>query len=337
MKGSFGLLNSGYIWLKWWRTWRTLPVLSWVRAAGLYRAGKFDRAEKFYLMGIESHPNHPAHLCARLDLAYCHFRTGKLEEAEKQLKFVVTRMKNAREAYIRLAKLQLWGGRSLEAAWTLRRACREFVGDEELISNLIIACIDHGGPAHLVSEGERLAAALPESARTSARLRASLARLRVTRGERQEGRAELESLCMDQNAGLEALLLFSETLLEDGHVAHARLELRRALCLEANHPRVLSLLAEAYLRSGDHYSPEYSKQLATSACQNSGWLSAREMHILAEAYYHCGDNASALIIAEKAKRIGTKLLGEYRHVKNLERLIDALGATSTLHLKSRVL
>ena len=73
---------------KWWKTWKTIPILEWVQAAALFRSGEYRLAEKFYRKGLKRHPNHIAHHCARLDLAYCLFKLGRLAEAEQELKQV---------------------------------------------------------------------------------------------------------------------------------------------------------------------------------------------------------------------------------------------------------
>ncbi|MBX7139112.1 MAG: tetratricopeptide repeat protein [Oligoflexia bacterium] len=331
------IFSNIYVLSKWWKTWKTLPVLPWVRAASLYRAGKFDRAEAFYRKGIKRAPNHPAQFCARLDLAYCLFKSGKIEDAEKELRFVVTRLKKGREAPLRLARLQLWSGRSLEAAWTLRKALNEEPADLDILSTFMLAVLEHGGPSYLWNEALNGWRALNEQQKQTPRMRALRARFALVMGEVGEYRNDLEKTALNTDAPFEALLLFSETLLEEGKVAHARMELRRVLALEPNHPRTLSMLAEVYLRSGPFYNPEFAQQLASSACQSSGWLSAREMHILAEAYYHSGDNVSALNIANKARQCGSRLLGEYRHMMSLERLIEALNAAPAGPAKVKVL
>ncbi|NDC38365.1 MAG: hypothetical protein EBZ48_09980, partial [Proteobacteria bacterium] len=118
-------------------------------------------------------------------------------------------------------------------------------------------------------------------------------------------------------------------LLTEGEVMPARRLLRRALVKLPENPQILSLLAQSYLQSGALYNAEYARQLATEACQRSEWSSPRELHILAEAFYHIGDKASALIIASKAKEEGSRLLGSYRDVKSLDQLIDNLS-TGTL-------
>jgi len=336
MQAERKIFNNLYVLSRWWRTWKTIPVISWVRGAALYRQGKFEAAEKYYLKGLEKNSAHPAEYCARLDLAYCQFKIGKLEEAEEQLRFVAARIKNAREAHLRLARLKLWSGRGLEAAWTLRRLLREEPKDAEIVSAFLFAVLDSGAPKYMWTEALREFKELNEEQAKDPRVRAVRARCAIIRGEAGTWREELENIALQPEAPFEAILLFAETLLEEGKVSYARMELRRALILEPNHPRTLSMLAEIYLRSGPFYNPQYAEQLASTACRHSGWLSAREMHILAEAYYHSADHVSALIIANKAKQMGSKLLGNYPHISGLERLIENLKSSQTVWLKSRV-
>lgn len=316
--------------IKWWRTWGTLPVMPWVRAAHFYRLGKYTLAEKSYEAGLKKYRGHPAELCARLDLAYCLFKAQKFEEAEKHLRTVTAQLPTSREAFLRLGKLQQWTGRTLDAAWTMRRALKSVGLDEEILAFFLLAVLENEGPAYMLREAIDYVHALPEPGATNARLRAGLVRARFSDPrQKKSAQKELEQLACQPDAPLESIVLFAEALLAEGAIDAARQQLRRAMIIEPDHPRVLSLCAESYLKSGEFYNPDYARQLATSACQNSGWLSPREMHVLAESYFHTGDKVSALIMAEKAKQVGSRLLGEYRNVKNLERLIEELS-TGTL-------
>ena len=158
--------------------------------------------------------------------------------------------------------------------------------------------------------------------------RAGLAYLSLERGREEEGRAELESICEAEQCPAEALILLAKVLLDEEKVAQARRLLRRALAVLPDNPCILSLLAKSYLVGGPLYNAEYAKQLATQACQKAEWSSPRDMHILAESFYHSGDKVSALIIASKAREEGNRLLGSYRDVKSLDELIDSLSTGS---------
>ena len=311
----------------WWRTWRTLPVITWVRAAALYRAGNFVQAQKMYEKGLEKYRGHPAEYCARLDLAYCLFKIREFEEAEKHLRYVVTNYPNSREGYVRLAKLQLWTGHPLDASWTVRRAIRQLELDAELVAYFIISVLENGGPSYLIREALEACDKVGNN-RDNPDFVAACARLDMIRGNEEKGRQELEALTKRIDVSFQALILFAEVLLSEGEITRARRELKRAMQAEPENPRVLSLFAEVYLSDGAFYNPQFAVQLATQACQNTNWTSPRAMHVLAESFYATGDKVSALVMASKARKEGTRLLGEYKDVRNLDRLIENLTGQS---------
>ncbi len=311
---------------RWWNTWKTFPVMSWVKAAACYRRGSFAEAERLYKKGIDLNPNHPARFSARVDLAYCLFKEQKFVEAEEQLRYVSVHSPSSREAHVRLAKIQMWMGHALDAAWTMRRALGKITPDSEMVALFILAVVENGGPLYLLREAMFAYEKLSPEQRMTPLLEAAQARLSMLRGEDTRARVKLEKIATMDKAPFEAVLLFAEFLLREGRISDARDHLRTALAVCPDHPRVLSLLAESYLKSGDSYSPDYARQLATSACQNTNWSSPRDMHVLAESNYHVGDKISALLIASKAKEVGSRLLGTYRDVKNLEKLIETLSS-----------
>jgi tetratricopeptide (TPR) repeat protein len=311
---------------KWWKTWNTLPVWSWERAASHYRAGRFEIAERLYRLGLKRKASHPAHFCARLDLAYCLFKLGHLEDAEHNLRYVTTHLPASREAFVRLARLQMWSGHALEAAWTIRRALRSIDVDPELAALFLFAVLENGGPGYLLDEAIEANKRIETEGDDFPRLQAARARLEMVRGQYDAGREVLEKVAESENAPFESIVVYAEVLLAEGEIALARRHLRRAMAASPDYPRVLSLLAETYLKSGDFYNGEYAKQLAIGACQLTNWTSPREMHVLAESYYHTGDRISALVVASKAKQAGTRLMGTYRGVRGLDQLIESLSS-----------
>ncbi|MCB0335587.1 MAG: hypothetical protein KDD62_04755 [Bdellovibrionales bacterium] len=104
---------------KWWSAWGTLPVITWVKAAAYYKAGQFEVAKAYYERGLQRHPQHPAADCARMDASYCLFRMRDFVGAEKHLRVVLNNMPENKDASIRLARLHLWTGNYVEAAWTI--------------------------------------------------------------------------------------------------------------------------------------------------------------------------------------------------------------------------
>lgn len=314
------------LYLHWWKTWKTLPVRSWVKGAAAYRASNFIEAERHYIKGLESHPHHPARYSARLDLAFCLFKNGKFLAAEEQLQQVTTFCPEFREAYVRLSQLQLWIGHSSEAAWSVRRAIQKIGIDPELVGLLLLAVLDSGGPVYLMQEAVKLAHQMEAEKRTHPILETALARLHIVTGEGERDSAHLARIASSSSASLEAIVLYAETLLEEERVPVAQQYLRRALMIRPDHPRVLSLMAHSYLRAGESYNPPYAVQLAVTSCQGTGWSSPREMHILAEAYYRSGDKVAALVVASRAKLAGNRPWGTYRYAKNLEKLIESLSS-----------
>jgi len=307
---------------QWWKTWKTLPILPWIKGAVFFRAGKYQLAIKSYEKGIKNYKKHPARYCARMDLAYCLFKEKKFEEAEKHLKYVISALPRSKEAYIRLAKLQIWIGHSLDAAWTIRRALNTLPLSAELAELFLYAVLDNGGPPFLLQEAVQAVTALSKEERQEKSLLAVRARFLLTRGKKEKALKVLEKIVSEEAPAFDSLLIYAGELLEDNQVERARIFLHRALKKSPEHPRVLSLLAESYLKSGSNYNAEYALQLATQACQSSKWLSPREMHILAEAYYHQSDKMSALIIATRARQEGDRLLGTYPQSAVLDQLID---------------
>jgi tetratricopeptide (TPR) repeat protein len=317
---------------KWWVTWKSLPVISWIKAASLFRAKQYSKALEFYKEGLVRHSKHPAAYCARLDLAYCYFKQGSLLEAEEELRFLCTGFPELKEAHKRLARLQIWTGQSLEAAWTMKRAAGRLQKkgkslDPECAALFVFAALESDAPAFVLKEAiaiARQAAVNCEGEKDSAMLAAARAYTLVKRGDRNRGLMALEEIVGGRHAPFEALIFYIETLLDDNRIEKARYELRKAVSVAPRCPRVLSLLAEAYLKTGGIYNAQYAIQLATAACQEGGWQSPREMHVLARAYLKFGDRISALVVASKARDAGSKLLGSYYNTRCLNRLIADL-------------
>jgi tetratricopeptide (TPR) repeat protein len=313
------------LYYRWWKTWKRFPVFSWVRASSLYRAGRYDLAIEQYQKGLKSNTDHPARQSARLDLAYCYFKVRRFKDALDILKTIINEDHLNRDAYLRTARIQSWMGHSLDAAWTMRRALQRLEPDPELVALFLLNVVEHDGTAYLVQEAFKYGEKLDPAYKDHPLLKTAYAKAQLYTGDRDQGRAQLLSICSQVNAPCDAFVLNAEILVKEGNIAEARHELKKAMSIIPDHPRVLSLSAETYLTSGPFYNNDYAKQLATLACQSSQWCSPRDLHILAEAYFHCGDKISALVIASKAKQAGSQILGTYRDFKNLEKLIETLS------------
>ncbi len=322
------MLTRISLYLQWARTWKTMPVLSWVRANNYYKQKRFDIACHYYKIGLEKSPNHVASYAARLDLAYCLFKLKKFDEAQEHLRTIINVMPHYREAHLRFARIQSWIGHSLDAAWTVRRAIQQFKPDKDLVALFLYNIVEHEGTSYLIHEAVQYAQELKDTQSQNLLLDTAFAKLDYTRGNKASAKEILLNICSQVKRPFESVLLLSEIYLSENEVEKSRSELKLLMKKVSDHPRVLSLLAETYLKSGEFYNPEYANQLATSACQNSQWSCPRELHILAESYYHQGDKISALIMASKAKQTGSQLLGSYREIKNLDKLIETLSSST---------
>lgn len=325
MKSINGVKSTFIAYREWIRRWKTWPVRPWIKAAALYRSGRFEEAEPFYRSGLTTHFQHPARISALLDLSHCLFRSRQFDEAEACLRQAVFAAPQEREAYIRLARLQLWLGFATEAAWTMRTALQRVPADPELIAIFITAVVECGGISYLLKEVREHLGSVHIEADIYPRLEVAKARLDILDGDPVDGRTRLAELSARDKAPLDGVIAFASLLLDEGKVAYARHHLHRALTVSPEHPRVLTLLAKSYLTEGAFFEPDYAVQLATTACQVTAWRGIHEMHVLAQAYAFCGERISALLVASRAKDTGRRLLGCYRDAKNLDQLIERLS------------
>lgn len=274
------MFESLKAYLRWWSMWRSVPVHEWIKGAALYRAGKFDRALELYRRGLDKHDHHPAALTARLDYAYCLFQVRRLDAAREELRQVIRSCPTNREARVRLIRLHLWSGQPLEAGFACRRALQSIEPDGEIVGLFLLAALEHNDHQHLLNDAIRSVGSLSPEAKKHPLVRVADARLDLLRGDYQLGKQTLAEIANEPNAPFDGVLLFAELLLEEGNLPHGRHQLRRALRAAPNHPRVLSMLASTYLTQGAFFNAEFGLQLSLAACQNSGWVSPREMHVL---------------------------------------------------------
>lgn len=323
-----GIIRKLHVLNSWIRTWGSMPVFSWVKAASYYRSGNYAKAAELYASGLQRNPDHRAQFCARLDLSYCLFKLKQFEDAESHLRFITTHCPTSREAHVRLARLHLWLGQAHEAAWVLHKALRHIPVDADIAAMYLLAVLENDGPTFLLKEAAEIAQRDDLKSANCARLELALACYAMRCGKYEEARRTIDILASKDGAPFESALIFAELLLEDGELGLARAELRRALAVAPEHPHVLSLMAESYLRGDAPQNIDYAVQLAVQACQASGWRSPREMHTLADAYLRSGDKFAALVVASKAKEVGSKLMAPYREARTLERMIDELSSSS---------
>lgn len=310
--------------------WRALPVSSWVRGAALYRKGSFEAAAKHYEAGLVSHSEHPARNCARMDLAYCLFQLGRLDESERELRKVSTALPRSREVHLRLARLQIWMGRTLDAVWTLRRVIQQGVLDGEVVGLFLFTLLEQKGPQFLFREALEATAKVSPQDQKKPLLQAATLYWEYLNGAGVPARDALIDIACKHRAIPEASVMLAKILLHEEKVAASRRVLREAMIIHPEHPILLTLCAKSYLRDGVHFQPNFARQLAQVACTSSRWKSPATLHVYAEALFYCQDKMSALLVASKAKEEGERVLGKYSDAKDLDQLLHTLSQQATL-------
>lgn len=308
------------------KTWRTLPVLPWIRAARLHRAGQHDAARHLYEQGLERNPTHPAAFCARLDLAHCLLRGQHFSDAEGHLRLLTLQRPDDRTPYIHLVKSKMWQGHFHEAGLMAIRSARRLHPDPELVGLALWCFMSARSCPELVKEVLSVEKLLPSKGRKDNVLpQGVLGWYWYVQGEYRGGIAELRRVSSFGQQSVEVMLAFAEVLLDAGQVGQAREQLHRALGLRPGYPLTLSLLSQCYL-DPDLYEPHYAVQLATEACRASGWRSARFLHILAEALTRTGEYSTAMMMAQKARHEARRVISQYPELAALEELLSDLDS-----------
>lgn len=321
--------NKFALYARWWQTWRSLPVKPWVKAASFYRKGSFKDAAMWYERGLAQYLSHPAHSSARVDLAFCLQKLGRLTEAKQQLRYAINCQPDFREAYLRLARLQLFLGHAVEASWTLRTAIREVQADSELLGLYLFSTLETNSVPDVRNEATRLAESLSDEEQKDSLLKFCLLRMEIESGRVVYAWEELTSFIDREPRCVEAMIYFSRILMRSQQFSMAKGYLDRALSERPEHPAVLTALAAFYLHKSDFLNPAYALQLAQSACQSSGWSNPRALIMLANAYFASGDRGAALLVASKAKEVRSSLLEIFRDEDRLENFIQGLVAEAS--------
>ncbi len=296
-------------WWNWVRTWRALPVRSWIKAEVLFEKGRFPDAVEYYRLGLATASRHPARIAAAAKLAHCLCKTGQFRDAVLTLEKAVREDPSRRDTYVRLTKLDLWLCRPKDAVSAIKECMSRTRPDAEIAGLYLLAALECGESSQGVDEAYSLARQFNTSRSSTPLLRTALARYDLIKGNRHRARSALARLCLEQRTPIEAFVVMGELLLRDGSTEHARKYLRKALSVSPQHPKVQTLLAESYLTEGPTRAPEYALQLASNACRVSQWKHPHSMHVLAEAFYQCGKRTDALLVAHKAREVGSSCQG----------------------------
>lgn len=317
------------LYARWWQTWKSLPVKPWVKAAAFYRGGSFREASLWYQKGLAQNPFHPARFSARVDLAFCLQKLGKLAEAKEHLRYVINNQPDFREAYLRLARLQLLLGHAVEASWTVRSALRFLSTDAELLGLYMFSAFETNSAPDVRNEALRLIDTITNEQHKDSLLKFCLLRREIEAGNIVYAWEELTSFIDSEPRCVEAMLYFSRILIRSQQFSMAKGYLDRALRERPDNPVVLASLAAFYLAKSEFFNAAYALQLAQSACQASEWSNPRALITLANAYFVSGDRGAALLVASRAKDVRSSLLEIFRDEERLESFIQGLSSEAS--------
>lgn len=288
--------------VEWYRMWKTVPVKDWLRAADLFIRGDYSKAADYYRRGLRARPMHPASTCARMDLAYCCYRLGRLDEAIDLLDLLVGQRVNLRDAYLLRSKLAAIVGCPHDGFEVLGIGVEVFPDDVSILSASLHINLSHQLDARRLHECFsrllRLKQQLALEDERQVTLETALAHYELRCGDTEAGDRMLARVLATGAAPYEAVLLRGERLLRLGRILSAREQLTRAMRSAPRNPRPVQLLAETYLVAGYTEEPEFAEQLASVACRLSHWENPECVELLARAYERkCDYNSSDLLKA----------------------------------------
>lgn len=296
--------------LSWYKLWKGIPIVDWIRAAELFRAANFKRAAFYYKRGLDRHPNSRASQCAKLDYGYCLYQENQLLEAVEVLQKLLNSGCQLKDAYLLLAKLQLTLGRTKDAASTMQKALSIAPEDIQVALCYAHVMFDANVPAltmKLVKDFVntfRAKISLEDPVHVA--VDTALATFECRYGDEEVGERLLSRALASGVAPFEAILLRGERWLEQGRIHQAREQLERAAKSCPADPRPYAKLAESYLLQGDFYEPEYAVQLATVSCKCSNWENHLSLDVLRQGYGELKDHDMVELIEERLRTLAPR-------------------------------
>lgn len=302
-----------------------LPVWVWARGDLLWAQHRYQEASSYFHRGTESNPKHPLVLSYRLKLCYSLFRDAQITRSERYLKEILSEFPDNRIALTHLAILYRWSGRDIDAAWLLHEhAIESNAAISEDLKALYCLSVFDSYSTTLRDSAERIVADFSLSSLRFVRPQLALARYESLQGRKERALDILLHLLRSALPSTDAALYAAEICVAQRKSEEAKDLIVDALKITPDHPRLNSFLAEIYLKSGETFNAEFALPMALAACKSSGWMSVREMRILAEAYYHSDDKWSALLVAKRAKSVAEKLQSSRELCLALDHLIESI-------------
>jgi tetratricopeptide (TPR) repeat protein len=312
---GMNLIAKTGVWFNWFRVWKCLPVLSWVKAAQFYKNSDFVSAKRCYQDGIKKHPKHKAAALARLDLAYCHYRDGELSEALAELYQIVDSkaVKNCSEdVYYLLSRINYILGNESAQLDYLRKGAKLFPDSIKIWTCYLHSLARHSRHTHNSITAEagfvkeyvedlRRPLALTDSKLDM--LDTAIAHYLLVFDDQELGESMISQVLAGNTAPFEAVLLRGSRLLESGRVLLARQQLCRAMGMDLRDPEPARLLAESYMIEGQFYNVHWAEQLANSSCRISVWKNQKCLETLKSAYNEVEELDTAELIDSRILKL----------------------------------
>jgi tetratricopeptide (TPR) repeat protein len=210
-----------------------------------------------------------------------HLARGNPDRAEEILRadaYGEAATTEARVAYIAFVR-QIRGE---EAALEEVTALLEQGQDTEILRSLRAGLdFDAGRRAEAIAELEDILATA-EPGETARQVKISLARMMALNGDQVASRQHVEEILSEDPTNVEALKMRAGTLIDQDRPDDAILDLRTALDQSPRDAQVMTLMAGAYLRSGNRELAREMLSLATEASNNAPEESLRYARLLIE-------------------------------------------------------
>lgn len=314
--------------LRWWKVWGTLPVVSWSKAAQHFRNRDFRLAAAEYKKGLKKHKIHPARHCAKLDCAYSLLQIGDNLEAKALLEEICSEKIDLADAYIVLSNYCLSGDEKLEALNILKSATETFPKNALLYANYaMFVWFNQLKPENQKELEHKLVfhknSSMPNSRVWAISNTALAARARI-RGENELAESLLNEVFSSGYAPTEAYLLFYYLLSRRGQTERALDNLNRALRLSPKDPRPLIEYAKRLSRAKDKPTLTQAAQLAKRACELSFYRNPQALLLLSDIEKSLGSSPESDILEVHSYMLKSEREVNMPDTRNLEVQLERL-------------
>lgn len=309
------LIAKTGVWVTWFRVWKCLPVRSWVKAAQFYKNSDFVSAKRCYQDGIKKYPKHKAAALARLDLAYCYYRDGELENALVELHQIIDSKavkKCSEDVYYLLSRINYVLGNESEQMDYLRKGAKLFPDSIKIWTFYLHSLARHSCKTHnsIMAEARFVKEFVEDLRRPLAitdanldKLDTAIAHFMLVFDDVELGESMISRVLAGNTTPYEAILIRGSRLLESDRVLLARQQLTRAMGIDPRDPAPVRLLAESYMIEGQFYNVHWAEQLANSSCKISSWKNPKSLETLKRAYSEVEELDTAELIDSRIAKL----------------------------------